>query len=308
MKRLFGPRRKLLVSAVVFAGTCAALGWYLRGHPEYVDKLRHTSMLSVAGLVAINMVLIVVLSGIYYVLVCMVGKRLPHRENILLTIYSSIANFFGPLQSGPGVRAVYLRSRHHVRLRDYTFVTLIYYAIYAALSALFLLGGTRPWWQAGLAVAATAGLSGLIIAAVRRRNSRSVAAHFVFSPLLLGSLFSLTALQLSLIALRYYVELSTVQAGASLGQSVSYAGAANFALFVSVTPDGVGIREGFLLAAQSIHTIPTSAIVAASLLDRASYIVFLGVLLVVAVGLHAKARLFGPGQGTEAAAGSRVVK
>jgi uncharacterized membrane protein YbhN (UPF0104 family) len=92
------------------------------------------------------------------------------------------------------------------------------------------------------------------------------------------------------IGLRYYLALLASGAHVSLGQAVSYTGAANFALFVSVTPDGIGIREAFLLFAQRIHHVSTDAIVTANIIDRATFVVFLGVLFLVALGLHAKDR------------------
>ena len=92
------------------------------------------------------------------------------------------------------------------------------------------------------------------------------------------------------IGIRYYFALRAAGTEVSLGQLVSYTGAANFALFVSITPDGIGIREAFLLFAQGIHHVSTQAIVTASLIDRATYVVFLGLLFIIALGIHARDR------------------
>jgi uncharacterized membrane protein YbhN (UPF0104 family) len=72
---------------------------------------------------------------------------------------------------------------------------------------------------------------------------------------------------------------------------MSYAGAANFSLYVSITPDGVGIREAFLVFSQHIHHVSTKDIVSANVIDRAVYVVFLGLLFVVVLGMHAKDKL-----------------
>lgn len=281
-----------MLSAFIIVITIAAFTWYLHGHPDYIDKLKQTDGRVVIALIAINFVLINVLAAIYQVTVRIAGKSLDRRENFLLTIYSSIANFFGPLQSGPGVRAVYLKKRHQIRLRDYTFATLIYYALYAVVSALFALVGARPWWQTVLAVAGAAGVSAAVLYWFRRRSRRKEKQSYLqLAPRLLATLLLLVTVQISLITVRYYVELQAVHADVSIGQAVSYTGAANFALFVSVTPDGIGIREAFLLFSQRLHGVDTQYIVSASLLDRASYILFLGLLFVVALSLHAKDRL-----------------
>lgn len=287
MKKYIRP----ILSALIIGATAIAFVWYLRTHPEYVSKLRLTDWRVVALIILVNSILIVVLAAIYQTTVRIAGKSIGRQENLLLTIYSSIANFFGPLQSGPGVRAVYLKKRHQVRLRDYTFATLIYYAMFAVISALFALVGTRPWWQTFLAVGGAAGVSIAVLYWFDRRGQKKQRPHLQFVPRLLGTLLLFTALQVSLIAVRYYVELQAVQADVTIGQAVSYTGAANFALFVSITPDGIGIREAFLLFSQQLHGVDTHYIVAASLLDRASYIIFLGLLFLVALSLHAKDKL-----------------
>ncbi len=287
MKKYIKPA----LSVLIILATAVAFAWYLHAHPDYIAKLRHTDWRVVVILILINSILIMVLAAIYQATVRIAGKSLGRQENILLTIYSSIANFFGPLQSGPGVRAVYLKKRHQVRLRDYTFATLIYYAMYAVISALFALVGTRPWWQTLLAVAGAGGASVAVLHWFNRRGKKKDRPRLQLLPKLLGTLLLLTAIQISLVAVRYYVELQAVQANVSIGQAVSYTGAANFALFVSITPDGIGIREAFLLFSQQLHGVDTHYIVAASLLDRASYIVFLGLLFLVALSLHAKDKL-----------------
>jgi len=86
-----------------------------------------------------------VLVAITGVTLAICGKRMGLKENFMLTSYSSIANFFGPLQSGPGVRAVYLKAKHQVRLRDYTLASLLSLGLFAFFSALLRVWlGAKP--------------------------------------------------------------------------------------------------------------------------------------------------------------------
>jgi len=71
---------------------------------------------------------------------------------------------------------------------------------------------------------------------------------------------------------------------------VIYTGAANFALFVSITPGAIGFRESFLLFSQHLHHIDSSTIVAANLIDRSVYIVLLLLLAAGIFGTHAQRR------------------
>ena len=285
----FNLRTFLVV--LVLTLTMVMFAWYLAKHPEYIEELSRTNFWSVAWIIVVNIALIGTLAGVYHVTVQIAGKRLQPQENLLLTIYSSIANFFGPLQSGPGVRAVYLKKKHAVRLRDYTFATLIYYAVFAMINVFFMIIGTRPWWQAVLAVCAAAGTSYLFIRWYRYRDTSSQESKFRLTPRLLAALIVLTLLQVSLIVGRYYIELHATQTPVSVGQAVSYTGSANMALFASVTPDGIGIREAFLLFTQKLHGVSTQSIISASLLDRASYILFLTLLFLFALATHARDRL-----------------
>lgn len=273
----------LLVTAGVFV-------WYLRTHPEQVSQLRQLKPGWIALILLANAGGMAALVGLYQVLVRMLGLRLPATENMLITIYSSIANFFGPLQSGPGVRAAYLKAKHHIPVRRYVLATLVAYAVFAMLSAFCLLVGTRPWWQTLLAVFGAAGCSALVIQFFSKRGDHNT-KHILLTKSLLGGVLFFTALQICFLTLRFYVALTASGADVSFGQALSYTGAANFALFVSLTPDGIGIREAFLYAAQGIHGVSTSEIVAASLVDRATYVLFLGLLFLLALSLHAKGRI-----------------
>jgi uncharacterized membrane protein YbhN (UPF0104 family) len=278
---------RLVASIAILTLTTFMFIWYLHGHPEYVTQLLHTQPGWLVLIVVSSLFAVYALNLLYDVLVRMTGKQLKPTENILLTIYSSIANFFGPLQSGPGVRAAYLKTKHKVSLRAYFLVTLLYYATFATINAFCLLVGTRPWWQALLASVGAAAVSyGVIRFATSRRKKETKLLHI--TPKLITAMVVLTALQVSFIGLRYYFALQAAHAHVSIGQAISYTGAANFAVFVSITPDGVGIREAFLLFAQNIHHVSTHAIVAANVIDRATFVLFLGVLFIIALSLHAR--------------------
>lgn len=281
---------RLIASVTILVATAAAFVWYLRAHPDYLTQLGHTAPHWIVYILLSSLLAIYALNLLYDVLVRMTGKQLRPTENILLTIYSSIANFFGPLQSGPGVRAAYLKTKRSVSLRAYFLVTLLYYAAFASISAFCLLVGTRPWWQAILASVGAAGISYLVVRfATRKRQKEAKLLHI--TPKLVVALLLLTATQIFFIGLRYYFALQAAGAHVSVGQAISYTGAANFAIFVSITPDGVGIREAFLLFAQSIHHVSTHSIVAANIIDRATYVLFLGILFLTALVLHAKNKL-----------------
>lgn len=264
---------------------------YFQTHPAYIEKLKQTDPTVIVWLVVANFCLIGVVAVINHVSAQMCRTELDKRESLLLTIYSSLANFFGPLQSGPGVRAAYLKTKYKVLLRDFTFVTFIGYGVFASISALFLVVGVLAWWHTVLVVLGAVSISAFVLWLLRKKGKDSgLLGRLNLAPQLLAVLMLATLAQVTLTAVRYGIELHAVGANVSIGQVVSYAGAANFALFASITPDGIGIREAFLLFSQQLHGVSTDDIVAASLIDRASYVIFLALLGVIALALHAKKR------------------
>lgn len=273
--------------------TFTLIGRFFLTHPEYLRQLSDIRPVVVAEIVGLYCLAICALVWVYDATLKLCGHTLRPTENALLTAYSTIANFFGPLQSGPGVRAVYLKARHNVRLRDYTLASLIYYGLFATYSALFLLVAKRPWWQTVLVLVCVGTFSGLVIRFFLTRDKKRAGSgsRFAFRPSALMSLMAATFVQVSLIAIIYFVELHTINPAIHFGQAVSYSGASNFALFVSLTPGAIGFREAFLIFSQQIHGISTATILGANIIDRSVYLVFLMLLLVLALAVNAKGKL-----------------
>lgn len=288
--RLTSKRLRPWLAAIILLVTLTLVARFFIVHPQYLSQLKSVHAGIIIGVVLLYIPMLAILVGIYDATLKLCGKRLELKENVLLTSYSSIINFFGPLQSGPGVRAVYLKARHQIRLRDYTLATLVYYGLFAFFSALFLLVGNRPWWQTVLALIAVASISYLAIRRFMRRRANTE-TQFGLRTLPLMSLAVATFAQVFLSAVIYFFELHAVNPSVHFGQAISYAGAANFSLFVSLTPGAIGFRETFLVFSQNLHHVSTSNILAASIIDRGAYIIFLGLLFIFVISVHAKDKL-----------------
>ena len=282
--------KNILILAILLI-TLAAFVRFFALHPDYIHQLGHTNPWWIVAVILLNIPMVGLLILIYDTCLRLCGKSLDWQENFLLTSYSSIVNFFGPLQSGPGMRAAYLKTRHKLRLRDYTLATLLYYGLFAFFSALFLLVGTRPWWQTGLALIVVASFSTLVIRFFLKRDKQPDSSQFHLSSDLLARLMLVTFLQVLLTAVTYFVELKAVNPHIGWGQAVSYSGAANFALFVSLTPDAIGFRETFLVFSRHLHHVSTANILSANIIDRGAYMIFLALLFLVVLSMHAKDRL-----------------
>lgn len=283
------PRRSLKARLVVpvLVLTLAIVFYYVYKNPHIFDSLARVSPLLVVSVIIGYGIIFIGLAAVLHYSVRLYDKKISLNETIQLNAYSSLTNFFGPGQSGSGIRAIYLKVKLGLKIKSFIFASLIYYAFYSVLSVIMLLAGAGRWWQATLAAVLAITLSVFILKLHHRRGEgQGIMRPKAVLGILLG-----TIIQVFMLAVIYYLEVKTVQPGVSIGQAISFTGAANLALFVAITPGAIGIREAFLLLSQSLHHVPSSTIVAAGVIDRAIYIVYLGILFVAISFMHGKKQL-----------------
>lgn len=265
------------IAVSVLVATVIVFAVYIRSHPEIIQALRDVSPAIIAGLFLLYTVFMATLIWIQRATLELCGIVLGRKESTLLVLYSSIINFFGPLQSGPAFRAAYLKAKHNVSLKKYTGATLLYYLFYGVFS-LVLIGAYLVGW---MVVAACLLVMLLIPFILKTERFRTLEAGKIWN-LAFASLA-----QVAVMTVIYYVEIKTFFPDVSYLQSLVYTGAANLALFVSLTPGAIGFRESFLFFSQSLHGVSNAVIAAASIVDRAVYISLLIICAIVIFGLHA---------------------
>lgn len=282
------PALRHLLALFIIAATVVLFVAYTIGHPQVVQELRHLPLQTGLVVFGLYVLFFVALVTVLHFSLVLYGHSISMSENFLVSAYSSLANFFGPGQSGPGVRAVYLKKRHNIPIKQFMFASLVYYACYACVSGFLLLVGNRPWWQTGLGVAVVAACSLFVIRIYMRRARVRQGKNFIFG---IGGILAGTVIQAMLQIGIYWAEIHGINPHITLAQIISYTGAANFSLFVALTPGAIGIREAFLIFSQSIHHIDSTIIVTANIVDRAVYVLFLGLLFVSVLGLHGQKAL-----------------
>ena len=277
--------RKLrsIASLLLLAVALAAGIYYAANHREIIDHLADTSWETTGAIFCLYALMFGVLLLIFVATMDICARKVPLAENAVINAYSLLINFFIPGQGGSAYRGLYLRQRHKLRLRDFAFASLLYYLFYALVSVLLLLASSRPWWETALAAMAVTGCGLLII---RRYSRRSPGGRLELKLGLrsAGFLLVATVLQAAVQILIYGIELASTSQAVSFSQIMTYTGAANLALFASLTPAAIGIRESFLLFTERLHHISSTNIIEANMIDRAVYIVFLLAILLIALG------------------------
>lgn len=283
-------RVRFALGLLLIVATIVVFAVYLKGHTNLLRELKHVPLVTVILLFVLYGAWLGALVLILHAALYICRRSVSIEENILLNAYSTLTNFFVPGQGGIAVRGVYLKKRHDLKVRDYITSMLLYYACYAVVSVFMLLTPSRPWWQSVIGIlivglGVTAGVRwymGRLKAKTDGLNIRLPSVTY---------LIVATVVQAIVQVIIFAVELHSVNHHISLSQVITYTGAANFALFVALTPGAIGIRETFLVFSQSLHHISTANIVNASIIDRAIFLVFLGLLFILTLTLHAKNKL-----------------
>lgn len=276
--KLFKLSRKYIGFLIILL-TISAFVWYIRVNPGALDPLKSAPLYLIPLLISMYVVFLTTNFFITVVTIARSGKRYPLKASFLLTIYSTLVNFFGPLQSGPGFRAVYLKKKIGLKIKDYSLITMLYYGAFLVISLFMMFGLYYPMLSGVLILAIVTGGLWLF------RNQKI--STLIKNSLIIGLV---TLAQVLIIACIYYLELRVTGPTPSISSTLAYTGSANLALFVAFTPGAIGIRESFIIFSQSLHGIPTEQIVNASLLDRSVYIVFLGFLFILSSVLHIHAK------------------
>ena len=281
--------RRLVRSFVAFLVLVMTAGvslYFLNHHPAIGQQLSQTPYTTLIGLLGLYLIFMFSLWLIFRASLMLCDRSLPRQETLLVTAYSSIINFFGPLQSGPAFRALYLKKQYALSVGSYALASLVYYFFYAFYSGLFLLVGVLGWWVLPLGIAGLAAMYGFLRLPIEKMRQLR---KFKWQSIVYMAAASL--LQVTVFAIIFFVELHSVNHTIQLQQAIIYTGAANFALFVSITPAAIGFRESFVLLSQHLHHIPNATTVAASLIDRGVYVAMLVLLGAFIFGSHARTNL-----------------
>jgi len=289
VKEIINKHQKKLLAILILILTGGGFLFYFLNHKNALEPLNNLSLFNISAILILYGAILLALT---YVLKCsleLFEKKIVFPENLQLNIWSNIVNFFGPLQSGPGVRAIYLKKKHSLDIKKFLYISLIYYGFIALISCLFIALGSFNIFLTILTMILAAGViySGFKI--LSSKIGKSDKPHL--NPKIISKLFIVTLIQLFITSIIYLIELHIVNQSIDYHQVLTYTGVANLALFVSITPGAIGFRESFLLFTQKLHHISASNVLSASLIDRSLYLVFLLILIVFAASMHLKKRL-----------------
>ncbi len=287
LKKMFSLPKRTLSIGIILA-TLAAAVYYFYKHSALLTNLKHLSPDVVIEVLVLYILMLFILVLIFKATLRLVKVDVHFKENTLLNIYSLFMNFFIPGQTGPALRAYYMKKDHGLKYLDYTVATIIYYLIYGLLSVGFIVAGSQPYYLS-LPIILVTILIGVI--AVKLYLAKKKESRLSLTPSKVLFVVAATLCQLVVQTVIYFIEIHSVKSGLHLSQIVTYTGTANLALFASLTPGAIGIREGFLILTEKLNHISSSTIVLANVVDRSVYIAFLLIIGIAITSLKIKSHL-----------------
>lgn len=286
--------KKWLKITAIYLGLALILvlfALYVHGHPSVIDELKHLKLWLLLVLLFGYGLVLLALMGINNAILSFCAKPLKNKENMLLTIYSTLSNFFMPLQSGIGVRSAYVKSKHKVPVFAYIKSSLIYFTIYSLISCVMIFATGHYFWFILPGIAFVSLISYAVIKFANKRFSKKhKAVELDISRTKLSRLILFTLGYVLIQSAIYFIELYQVSGNLNPLRAISYTGAADFSIFVSLTPGAIGFREAFLALSKRMHGFSNSQILAANIIDRGVFLVFLGGLIIVMLSTHALTR------------------
>ena len=273
------------ISIILLISALALATIYLSKNPALIDRFLKTPLILIFGLLGLYLIVFSSLAIKFAASLKVCHFSINSIENAKLTAHMLLINFFIPGQGGPIYLGAYLLKKHKLKVKNYIAATALYYVIYAVLSVFMLLSPSRPWWQVLIAISLTLAVGYYLSKSyIKKAHIQKSALDFSLRTLIILTLA--TIFQLIIQTVIYGLELHSVLPTVHLSQIITYSGAANLALFVSVTPGGIGVREAFLLFSEKLNHLSSSNIILASLIDRSIYIVFLLIIIFMTSVYH----------------------
>lgn len=244
----------LLATACLVGGLAAAL----RQHPDLLRNLRWSPVLF---LLFAAIPITVVINAVEFVLIGrMVQQRIPLTQALEISILGTVANML-PFPGGMLVRVAALKaggSGYSNGTAATLLAALIWIGVSFAYAGVWITMQSSGWLGAffvlggGIALAASS-----IIATKLNFGAQSVLGIF------------LVRLSLVLIdAIRLYLCLMALDAGASFAQASSFAAAGAVGSSISIVPSGLGVREAVTAALAPVVGIAAAIGFLAATLNR----------------------------------------
>jgi|SRR3989344_6258006 len=291
-----------LIATVIFIGLFV---WFYATNPDAIKELASLHPAAIASIILLQFLTLVLNDLTIKTIIAKLGTKLNFSQGLFAAYISSFGNYFLPLSGGAALRAVYLKRNHNFSYKK--FISMMYgmYIVsFLATSSVVLVSMAGLYVLDGLFVLslyllmAFLFLFTLSLSSARIRVDDVILRFFgrfrLSRPFvdkankvtvgwkqltkerkLVIKLLSYALLNIFTRAIMYFIAFQAIGIDINFLQALIYNSIISLSLYLTVTPGSIGIRETMLLLFGTGLFFSDTAILAVSLIDRASLILLL---------------------------------
>lgn len=292
--------KKKYISNILLLAFFIALAWYIKENKEDFIQLRYINLWYILGAIILR-ILQLFLSGAFIKIIVnkyLVNNAITTFESFYISVFSAVGNFFGFMQSGAGIRAVYLKTKYGLSLSKFTMTILIHYTITflvfgtAGLVALFCLGNLDWRFIIPMFILSYGALGFVMVNRIKLidkilSNKVFKRFHNLFEllrqlpsdvrqkPGMFVTLSFLYVLRFMLAMMIQLLFFKSIDIDVSLFALMLYTSLSRLPIIVNITPAALGFREAILLLAQNLVSLDTSSILKLAIIERTIFVIVL---------------------------------
>ena len=292
--------KKKNISNILLLAFFIALAWYIKENKEDFIQLRYINLWYILGAIILR-ILQLFLSGAFIKIIVnkyLVNNAITTFESFYISVFSAVGNFFGFMQSGAGIRAVYLKTKYGLSLSKFTMTILIHYTITflvfgtAGLVALFCLGNLDWRFIIPMFILSYGALGFVMVNRIKLidkiiSNKVFKRFHNLFEllrqlpsdvrqkPGMFVTLSFLYVLRFMLAMMIQLLFFKSIDIDVSFFALMLYTSLSRLPIIVNITPAALGFREAILLLAQNLVSLDTSSILKLAIIERTIFVIVL---------------------------------
>ena len=292
--------KKKYISNILLLAFFIALAWYIKENKEDFIQLRYINLWYILGAIILR-ILQLFLSGAFIKIIVnkyLVNNAITTFESFYISVFSAVGNFFGFMQSGAGIRAVYLKTKYGLSLSKFTMTILIHYTITflvfgtAGLVALFCLGNLDWRFIIPMFILSYGALGFVMVNRIKLidkilSNKVFKRFHNLFEllrqlpsdvrqkPGMFVTLSFLYVLRFMLAMMIQLLFFKSIDIDVSFFALMLYTSLSRLPIIVNITPAALGFREAILLLAQNLVSLDTSSILKLAIIERTIFVIVL---------------------------------
>ena len=304
--RLFRSKKHFSILITIFF--ILIFIYYFYNHLEEFRQLLEidTSSLILVGLLQLTTILV---NGVFLRVILLPFSTDPSiSEGFMVSLLSTIGNYFTPFRGGAGIRAVYLKTKYNFPYSDFLatlygnyVIVFLFFAIVGITSTLLLWISSGQLFSILIMIFTTILIITILFITLpvstydhffkrlpQGNNLLSYTGRFLEGwkiisqdHILMIKLLGITCLNFIIFLTMTKMVFKVLNIEIDLLSTIMYAVISNLSLFISLTPASLGIRESLLIIFSGAVGLTNSQILQAAIITRGSMFMVLAISSVI---------------------------